>query len=197
MQSIRRTWLYVLIALLASPHFSAYAAPPPDVSLMRAPVADSRLSDRDRAVVQRQRNERSVDWVQLVRIDPSVLQRSQFEIDLYDRKGVVKQRGLPNNFGTREVWHGRIVLAGDRPDWDPGSLRDVWLYPAGDGKVRGLIYADDIVYRLRPLSDGVHALIRQDLSRLHSDQDDVQFRPNPVGSPKASSSGSSHPAKDL
>ncbi|MBT2746010.1 MULTISPECIES: zinc-dependent metalloprotease family protein [unclassified Lysobacter] len=186
MHPIRRAWPYALAILQASSVLIASAAEAVPMNLVRAAVAENRLNDRDRAIVREQYKEQSIDWVHLVRIDPKALDLDEFQIDLYDRRITVKKRDRPPSLDSiPNLWSGRAIQASDPLGWDPGTLRDVRLYRQDDGGVRGSIYIDDIVYALRPLSDGVHALIRQDLSRLHSDQDDVRIRPVPVKPRKA------------
>lgn len=188
MRIIINAWPYVLAGLLAAPVSSAFAVEDVSSNLVRMPVAEQRLSARDLAYVQRQREDRSIDWVTLVRIDPRVLELAKFEIDLHDRKVVVRKQALPESFGPRpDLWRGRAALPGDPPQWDPGTLRDVRLYRLEGGGIRGSIYIGDIVYLIRPLSHGIHALIRQDLSRLHSEKDDVGDRSRPVKRPQPSS----------
>lgn len=195
MRVFKSAWPYALAVLLASPVPCAVAAEKVFVNFVRMPVAENRLSGRDLAYVQSQRKDRSVDWVTLVRIDPKVLELTQFEIDLHDRTAIVRKRDtLPGVEPILETWFGRATFAGDRPGWDPGTLRDVRLYRATGGGIGGAVYMDDIVYRFHPLSDGVHALIRQDLSRLHSDQDDVRDR-HPVRAPRTDPSASSSMAE--
>jgi hypothetical protein len=167
------TLLLILVctgALFAQSHEA-----PRLIDLSTAPAA---YTQADRAVVERKQSaDPSIDWVVPIDLNLKALEHDRFDAFLNDQHVIICKDVAPKN-QVVDIWHGYVLLPGDRVDSRVGGLRDVRFFVRRNGRVYGNIRIDDSHYTISTLPSGRHVLIKQDVSKLPSEGSDDAF-PNP------------------
>lgn len=133
----------------------------------------------DKKAIDIRRQDPSIDWVVPIRINLEALKADSFSAFLYDRHIVIHKDAVQRHDPQfPRVWRGYVLLPGDTTDEQNSGLRSVRISPRPDGKMRGTIRIDQLVYEINSLPSGRHILIKQDISRLPTEGSDDAF-PNP------------------
>ncbi|RNC68070.1 MAG: hypothetical protein ED859_11620 [Desulfuromonadales bacterium] len=114
------------------------------------------LPPEQQSILDRIKQEKTTSQVNIVRINPSSLERDQVNLNLFDNATFKTRKGVT----TRRDEKG-MTWTGDLTD----SKGDATFVVRGDS-VTGTVRSDTGFYQIRPLGSGLHAVIEIDQSKL-------------------------------
>jgi hypothetical protein len=126
-------------------------------------------------------SEASTEQIRLVHIDTKLLGRDSdsLKIELEPGVTVIATKSASESGGDGIMWSGHVVIDG-QPDATQENAGDVVLTQQGDN-LFGSVHVNGQLYRIQPVGDGEHAIVKVNTSLLPEDNDDEVLAPEGTG----------------
>ncbi|WP_035059122.1 M12 family metallo-peptidase [Andreprevotia chitinilytica] len=123
-------------------------------------------------------NEPSSQQIRLVRINTQLLgnDSDSLKIELEPGMTVIATKSGFESGGDGIMWSGHVVVDGQPEGASPASAGDVILTQRGEN-LFGSVHVNGQLYRIQPVGDGEHAIVKVDATQLPQGGDDEVYAP--------------------